>query len=85
MALSPNHPNNEVIKFRQDVAYDFLRSSRFDAYMGDDPEGVKRGLRKAFLKHLREREFDHLLFAHGAPWIGGARAGLHAFLDRLER
>jgi len=56
-----------------------------DAYMGDDPEGVKRGLRKAFLKHLREREFDHLLFAHGAPWIGGARAGLHAFLDRLER
>ena len=30
MALSPNHPNNEVIKFRQDVAYDFLRSSRFD-------------------------------------------------------
>ncbi|KVW94977.1 hypothetical protein [Thiobacillus denitrificans] len=25
-------------------------------YMGDDPENVKRGLRKAFLKHLRERE-----------------------------
>lgn len=56
-----------------------------DAYMGDDPEGVKHGLRKAFRRHLREREFDHLLFAHGAPWIGGARAGLQAFLDRLER
>ena len=40
MALSPNHPNNEVIKFRQDVAYDFLRSSRFDAYMGDDSTSV---------------------------------------------
>ena len=40
MALSPNHPNNEVIKFRQDVAYDFLRSSRFDPYMGDDSTSV---------------------------------------------
>jgi len=56
-----------------------------DAYMGDDPEGVKHGLRTAFRRPLREREFDHLLFAHGAPWIGGARAGLQAFLDRLER
>jgi hypothetical protein len=55
-----------------------------DAYMGDDPEGVKQGLRKAFLKHLREREFDHLLFAHGAPWIGGARAGLEKFLAEME-
>jgi hypothetical protein len=55
-----------------------------DDYMGDDPEGVKRGLRNAFLKHLREHEFDHLLFAHGAPWIGGARAGLEHFLQRLE-
>lgn len=35
MALTSNHPNNEVIKFRKDVAYDFLRKSRFDPYMGD--------------------------------------------------
>ncbi|MDA8260610.1 MAG: hypothetical protein M0Z99_34090, partial [Betaproteobacteria bacterium] len=55
-----------------------------DAYMGGDPEGVKRGLRKAFLKHQREREFDHLLFAHGTPWIGGARAGLEKFLADQE-
>lgn len=34
MALTSNHPNNELIKFRTDVAYDFLRSSRFDPYMG---------------------------------------------------
>ena len=40
MALTPNHPNNEVIKFRKDVAYDFLRSSRFDPYMGDDSTSV---------------------------------------------
>ncbi|MHB1214533.1 MAG: MBL fold metallo-hydrolase [Thiobacillus sp.] len=56
-----------------------------DAYMGDDPDGVKRGLRTIFSKHLHERTFDHLLFAHGAPWIGGARAGLETFLAALER
>ncbi len=55
-----------------------------DEYMGDDPQGVKRGLRRVFLKHLREREFDHLLFAHGAPWIGGARRGLGTFLKGLD-
>ena len=55
-----------------------------DAYLGDDPEGVKRGLCEAFGKILREREFDHLLFAHGAPWIGGARAGLEEFLAGQE-
>ena len=55
-----------------------------DAYMGDDPQTVKRGLRKAFQKHLREQEFDHLLFAHGPPLVGGARAALEQFLDRIE-
>lgn len=54
-----------------------------DAYMGDAPEAVKRGLQKAFLKHLREREFDHLLFAHGAPLIGGARRALGKFLESV--
>ena len=34
MALTSNHVNNEVIKFRKDVATDFLRKSRFDPYMG---------------------------------------------------
>jgi hypothetical protein len=55
-----------------------------DAYMGDDPKGVKRGLQKAFRQHLREREFDHLLFAHGAPLIGGARHALDLFLLGME-
>lgn len=40
MALTVNHPNNELIKFRTDVAYDFLRSSRFDPYMGSDSQSV---------------------------------------------
>lgn len=36
MALTQNHVNNEVIKFRKDAAFDFLRASRFDPYMGPD-------------------------------------------------
>jgi hypothetical protein len=55
-----------------------------DEYMGNNPKSVKRGLRKAFLEHLREREFDHLLFAHGAPWIGGAKDALGRFLQGIE-
>jgi hypothetical protein len=55
-----------------------------DELMGDDPEAVKRGLRKVFMRHLEEREFDHLLLAHGKPWIGGAKAGLRGFLEGLR-
>ncbi|ODU50708.1 MAG: hypothetical protein ABS92_02065 [Thiobacillus sp. SCN 63-374] len=43
--------------------------------------GVKHGLRKALLKHLRERKFDHLLFAHGAPLVGSAQVSLGKFLQ----
>lgn len=35
MALTGNHPNNEVVKFRKDVAFDFLRSNRLDPFMGE--------------------------------------------------
>jgi hypothetical protein len=35
MALSGPVPNNQLIKFRREVIYDFLRSSRFDPWMGD--------------------------------------------------
>jgi hypothetical protein len=35
MAQTTNHPNNEVVKFRREVAYDFLRANRLDPYMGE--------------------------------------------------
>jgi hypothetical protein len=66
---------------RDDEALGFVP----DELMGDDPAGVKRGLRQVFAKHLA-REFDSLLFAHGAPWIGGGKAalaGLLAIADQL--
>jgi hypothetical protein len=36
MALTTNHANNEIIKFRRNVATDFLRASRLDPFMGAD-------------------------------------------------
>jgi hypothetical protein len=50
-----------------------------DDLLGDDPAAVKAGLRDA-LRALLARDFDHLLFAHGEPIIGGGKAVLRAFL-----
>lgn len=49
-----------------------------DSLLGDDPEAVKVGLRRAYAA-LLELPFDHLLPAHGAPWIGGAKQALREF------
>jgi len=40
MALTSNHVNNEIIKFRRTAAVDFLRKSRFDPFMGPDSTSV---------------------------------------------
>jgi hypothetical protein len=50
-----------------------------DDLLGDDPRAVKDGLRDA-LRGLLARDFDHLLFAHGDPLIGGGKAALRDFL-----
>lgn len=54
-----------------------------DEYMGDDPEGVKRGLRRNLGRLLR-RKFDALLLAHGSPIREGAKDALRAFLDHED-
>lgn len=36
MAITSNHVNNEVIKFRKTAATDFLRKNRLDPFMGPD-------------------------------------------------
>lgn len=48
-----------------------------DALLGDDPETVKQGLRRAARRLMNER-FSHLLFAHGDPIVGDGRAVLGA-------
>lgn len=40
MALTTNHPNNELVKFRRNVISDFLRKSRLDPFMGSAPTSV---------------------------------------------
>ncbi len=50
-----------------------------DSLIGDDPEPVKDALRAAF-RELLERDFDHLLFAHGEPLVGGGHRALTDFL-----
>jgi hypothetical protein len=50
-----------------------------DFLLGDDPEGVKRGLREAYTR-LLELDFDHLLLAHGLPVVGEGKEQLRAFV-----
>lgn len=49
-----------------------------DRLLGDDPEGVKEGLRRSYSR-LLDRDFDSLLFAHGAALIGGGKEALREF------
>lgn len=48
-----------------------------DDLIGDDPEAVKRQVRERAAALLDE-EFEHLLFAHGEPLIGGGHEALRA-------
>jgi glyoxylase-like metal-dependent hydrolase (beta-lactamase superfamily II) len=52
-----------------------------DQYMGDDPDGVKRGLRASLKRLMDVEEFDAILFAHGDPITAGGREALRSFLE----
>jgi hypothetical protein len=45
----------------------------------DEPEKTKEGLRSAYRRLCDELEFDHLLLAHGDPFLGNGRDVLRAF------
>jgi len=49
-----------------------------DHLLGDDPDRITREIREAAQELLPER-FEHLLFAHGDPLIGGGREALERF------
>ena len=53
-----------------------------DTLIGDDPPAVKRGLKTALLQICQQETFDHLLFAHGDPIIGGGKETLRTFCQR---
>jgi hypothetical protein len=48
-----------------------------DRFM-DEPEETKEGLRASY-RTLAKLDFEHLLLAHGAPFIGDGREALRAF------
>ena len=50
-----------------------------DTIIGDDPPAIKRGVKAALLQICQQETFDHLLFAHGDPIIGGGQATLTRF------
>jgi hypothetical protein len=50
-----------------------------DDLLGDDPQEVKDGLKQQF-RALLERDFEHLLFAHGDPIVGGGKSALRDFV-----
>jgi hypothetical protein len=52
-----------------------------DDLLGEDAEKIKAGLKDAF-HGLLTRDFDHLLFAHGDPLIGGGKAALREFVTQ---
>lgn len=50
-----------------------------DDLLGAHPERVKHGLKNAFGAQL-QRDFDHLLFAHGDPVVGNGKRVLRDFV-----
>jgi hypothetical protein len=58
--------------------YDELRFVP-DNLLGDDPEGVKQGLRESY-RGLLDRDFDGLMFAHGDPVVRGGKEALREFV-----
>jgi hypothetical protein len=51
-----------------------------DFLMGEDPEGVKRGLHERLAVLAERDDYDMLLFAHGEPVREGGRDALRNFL-----
>jgi len=51
-----------------------------DSLIGEDPEGVKRRIRQRCAALLDE-DFEHLLFAHGDPLIGGGPTALRSVAE----
>ena len=52
-----------------------------DDLLGDDPAGIRTGLRQAFYRLAREHEFEALLMAHGEPMRHAGRSALLTFAE----
>jgi hypothetical protein len=88
-ALCPDETALEIPSVRAVALADSLvRFDRLDGalgfvpdwLLGDDPEGVKAGLRAAFGR-LLELDFEHLLLAHGLPIVGEGKERFRKFVE----
>ncbi len=52
-----------------------------DDLLGENVESVKQRTRTRFLELCDDLDFDHLLFAHGEPVIGGGKRALRVFCE----
>ena len=52
-----------------------------DGLLGEDPAQVRADITAAVSELLDTQEFEHVLFAHGAPIIGGGREALTALVQ----
>ncbi len=52
-----------------------------DRLIGDEPERVRALIRER-VRALLDEDFDHLMFAHGDPIVGGGEEALRAFAQR---
>lgn len=55
-----------------------------DGLLGEDPAAVKRGIAASLRRLCDEYAADALLFAHGAPLVGGGEQALRAFADAVD-
>ena len=51
-----------------------------DSLLGDDPDGVKDGLRAAYGRLIENYDFENVLLSHGGPIIGDGREQMRAFI-----
>jgi len=52
-----------------------------DGLLGDDPEQVRADITAAVRELLNTQRFEHVLFAHGDPVVGGGREALAALVQ----
>ena len=52
-----------------------------DGLLGEDPEQVRADITAAVRGLLDTQEFEHVLFAHGDPVVGGGREALAALVQ----
>ncbi len=53
-----------------------------DSLLGDDPKAVRSAMEES-VGAVLDLEFDHLLFAHGEPLVGGGKEALRRFVGAL--